>query len=175
MSAIVCDSCVMQRYIEALIAGQVDCAIDVINCIRENHKFAMDMGRKMEHQWIETCGHQIFGEILVTWLREGRIEIFPGKLHEQHRKYLQTKCGFPFSQRHEGVFVSVAAEAFPHILVGDDLDFWEPAEKGCPGERRRKLMGNGKGSVCVYLKRELDVQVTWVEQAINLLCPDTGE
>jgi hypothetical protein len=161
----------MQRYTLSLIREESDVVVDVITRIHSEHKFAMDLGRKIEHQWLETCGHQVFGELLFSWLRNGKVEFFQGKLHEQHRKHLHVKCGFPFTVRHEGVFISVAAEAFPHILVGDDLDFWAPTEKGCSSERRTRIMSESKGEVCKYLRRTLGIQVVDIEHAFDVIGP----
>lgn len=169
MSAVVCDSCVMQQFTESVILSQSRNVQGLIEYIAEQHSFAMDLGGKMQHQWIETCGKDVFGELLFQWLREGRIEYYSGKLHKKHKKHLMIKCGFPFTVRHEGVYICIAAEAFPHILVGGDLHFWEPKEKGCSSERRCELMEGSKGSVCKYLRTELEIQVVTVEQAILLL------
>lgn len=169
MSAITCDSCVMQRFAKYLVSG-VDPQIEaLVFGIATNHAFAMDAEGKMQHQWLETCGHQVFGEYLFQWLREGKISLFPVKLHEQHRKHLRTKCGFPFTERHEGVFVAVAAGAFPHILVAEDIDFWEPKEKGCAAARRAEVMRPNKGAVCRYVSKHLQVQVVTVDQAIPMI------
>jgi hypothetical protein len=97
------------------------------------------------------------------------------KLHEQHKKHLMTKCGFPFQVRHEGIFISVAATIPPHILVGDDLDFWEPKEKGCSKQRRDEIMDSSAGTVCRYLRRKANVRVLSISQAIAELTPPTPQ
>ncbi|SEG62972.1 hypothetical protein SAMN05421819_3934 [Bryocella elongata] len=159
----------MQQFAEHLVTQSNPEIQALIDGIVTHHKFALDLGGKMQHQWLETCG-LVFGEYLYKWLREGNIEFVAGKLHQQHKKHLTTKLGFPFSTRHEGTFIEVAAEAFPHILVGQDIDFWEPTEKGCSSERRLEIMAAGSGAVCRYLDRKLGVRVVTVDQAIPLVC-----
>jgi hypothetical protein len=69
-TGVVVDSCVMQRYTLSLVEELADVAQSVVSCIEAHHKFAMDEGGMMQHQWLETCG-QVFAEKLFGWLREG--------------------------------------------------------------------------------------------------------
>lgn len=159
ISGIVVDACVMQRFIAGLISSTTNDETKLVDCIRAGKGFAVDEEQKILTQWRETCGHLVMEDWIAQGVQSGTIRAVGNRTDQRHKKALTLKEGFPYSDRHEGTYVEVAAVASPHLLVTVDIDFWEPTAKGRTSVQKQKIIDSGRGGVRRYLKRNMGVTV----------------
>lgn len=166
---IVVDANVMQGFTRSRIIETASDDRTVVELIAESHSFAIDVGGKMQNQWLETCGATYFGEWFFQNLREGVIKPVAAKLHESHKKKLAIECGMP--QKREIFYVAVAVVTQKRYIVTRDMDFWEPKDKESDSGTREKIQLSRKGCVCRYLRKTLGVTVATPSMARQELGP----
>jgi hypothetical protein len=169
ISGVVVDACVMQRFLVGLIGATATEETKLISCIEAGLGFVVDERHKILTQWRETCSHLVMEDWITQGVQRGTIKAVGNKTSQQHKKALVQQAGFPYSERHEGTYVEVAAVAPPHLLVTIDIDFWEPAAKGKPTKQKQKIIASGKGGVRRYLKRNMGVTVLTPGGALEVL------
>ena len=167
MKGVVVDACVMQHFLTALISKTENDATRLVDCLSSGEGFAIDEKDKVVNQWRETCRHQVMEDWITLGIQAGYIRMVSSGPTAQHKKHLQTKLGFPYEQRHEGVYVEVAHTAPPHILVTDDIDFWEPKAKRRSAAEKARFVSGRTGGVCTYLRKKMKTQVLSVQQALS--------
>jgi hypothetical protein len=164
------DSNVINAYLHCMINDETtDVVYRLIECISSGPGFSIDEDGKMMHQWNETCNNKLFEVWFAEGIQTGIIQAVEHMLSEQHKKHLRIKLGFPYQERHEGVYIEVAAVTPEKLLISEDIDFWSPTDKGSTPERRRQIMEGGQGAVCRYLRNKIGVCVLTVDLALRQL------
>jgi hypothetical protein len=166
------DSNVINLYLRAIISEETtDAAHLLVDCINRGPGFSIDEDGKMAHQWCETCNNKLFEVWFAEGIQAGTIRVVEHHLDEQHKKHLRTKLGFPYQERHEGVYIEVAAVTQEKLLISEDIDFWSPPDKKSAPERRKQIMEEGHGEVFRYLRSKVGVSVLTVDRALQRLAP----
>ncbi|WP_263411196.1 hypothetical protein [Terriglobus tenax] len=169
MSGVVVDACVMQRFLLALVEDRQDDVAHLFACLSEGLGFAIDSTDKMLNQWRETCKHLLMEDWIVRGIQNGYIRVVDPIRSQRHKKQLMQALGFPYQTRHEGVYVEVATASPPHLLISEDIDFWEPTAKRGSAEVKSKFISQSRGGVARYLNKEMGITVVNVSQAIAQL------
>jgi hypothetical protein len=170
------DSNVINLYLKCMIREETaDSAYKLIERISVGPGFSIDEGGKIEHQWNETCRHQLFDVWFAEGVQAGTIRMVEHFLDKKHKKHLRLKLGFPYQERHEGVYIEIAAVTAEKAIVTEDIDFWSPQDKLSSAERRRQIMGEGQGDVYKYLRKKVGVSVLTVDLALEHLTPRVTE
>jgi len=155
----------MNLFSESLIRDEVTDTRTLVEKIKSGHGFAIDVGGKLQHQWLETCDKTYFSQWFVEGLKGGWIRQVAAKIEKADEKKLKISCGMP-SARHEFAYVAVANVVTPpKYIVTDDIDFWEPKEKGADEKRKQETKAKRKGCVCQHL-RKMKIVVGTVPQAL---------
>lgn len=156
----------MNSFLKCMIDGaEAECVYQLMERIRTGPGFSIDETGKIAHQWSETCSHKLFEEWLVEGIQAGAIRAVDNQLAEQHKKHLRIKLGFPYQERHEGIYIEVAAVTAEKMLISEDIDFWSPRDKLSTPERRSEIIREGKGEVFKYLRKRVGISVLNVLQA----------
>ena len=161
------DANVMHGFTHSLIKDVASAERQIVEHITAQHSFAIDDTGKIEHQWLETCGKSVFGEWFYSQLQKGVVKKVASKLDASHKKKLQNECGMPM--RGEIIYVAVAAVTDNRLIVTEDIDFWEPSAKLKSNEIKQKIKISGKGSVCKYLAKHLQITVATSSMALAKL------
>lgn len=152
------DANVMHAFTKSLIKNDAAEERQLVEMLTQTHGFAIDTTGKMENQWLETCGRNVFGEWLIQGLKNGTIRKVEADLPEDHRKKLQQSCGMPIKR--EIMYVAVANATVLRYIVTNDIDFWDPkSKKQGKAERHQKIKQERLGAVCKYLARSMTITV----------------
>lgn len=115
----------------------------------------VDDGGMILHEWENVVCREWFHTWYPTLLMNGLVEI-QVHTHQQLRNELN-RSGFP-SKGRDIWYVRTAKEVLDCngdvTLITEDLDFYEPSQKGCPHTTRLKILLNSRGSICKVLSRE---------------------
>jgi len=169
LSGVVVDANVACEFLRFLLTEEENQVSLLFECLESSMGFAIDEGGALQHQWFESCNNIAFHGWFLERVKNGVIRVVKEGIPNQHRKHLRNNCGFPYSSRHEGKYVEVAYCASPHVLVTNDIDFWEPTAKKDDSARKEYLKKKGKGSVATYLYAELGIRVLTPTQAFSHL------
>jgi hypothetical protein len=90
-------------------------------------------------------------------LKKGVVKKVAAELDKTHKKKLQNECGMPMKR--EIIYVAVAAVTDKRFIVTEDIDFWEPSAKKKDSAAKQKIKNSGKGAVCRYLAKNLQITV----------------
>jgi hypothetical protein len=163
---VVIDANVICKYSQSLISEETDPIIQLMDCIDAGPGISIDSGDKIFHQWRETCDRGVLDNWFAKGVQSGRIKVESESRDRKHAKHLQTSLGFPYRDRHEGTYVEVAAVTTEKVIITEDIDFWSPKEKKASMDRKKVIRESGIGSVAKYLKKEMDISVVTIQQAI---------
>lgn len=164
-SGVSVDANVMNLFSGSLIQDEITDARTLVERIKSSHGFAIDVGGKIQHQWLETCDKTFFGQWFVEGLKAGWIRQVAAKTGEADAKKLRIGCGMP-SARHELAYIAVANVVTPpRYIVTDDIDFWEPKAKAADEKRKQEIKTRREGCVCQHL-RKMKIVVGTVAQAL---------
>jgi len=155
----------MNLFSESLIRGEITDTRTLVEKIKLSHGFAIDVGGKVQHQWLETCDKTYFSEWFFQGLKAGWIRPVSARIEKADEKQLKIGCGMP-SARHELAYIAVAnVVPPPRYVVTDDIDFWEPKAKDADEKRKHEIKVKRKGCVCQHL-RKMKIVVGTVTQAL---------
>ena len=164
------DACVMALFAKSLLPvkdeAKVPEARQLVDRIRSTIGFAIDDGRKIETQWLNTCGSKsgIFREWYVQSIKDGKIKQVVPALSEQHKKKLRIDCGFPNDQ-FECTYIAVANSTSVRYIVSEDMHFFEPKHKKANEKAKYRSREERKGSVCRYLREKMKIRVGTIDHA----------
>jgi hypothetical protein len=159
------DANIMCKFTESLIHDIETNERAVVRKLQSSHGFVIDDRGQIKHQWLETCGTNVFGEWFYQGLKTGIIREVQATLEKQHKKRLQQGCGMP-TKRAELMYVAAANVTELKYIVTDDIDFWEPkAKKRGNREKHDEIKQQRKGTVCKYL-RSLNIRVGTAAMAL---------
>jgi hypothetical protein len=147
------------------------CAVEAL-VVSSGIPVCMDEGGRIEAEWRRCCDPDWIDNWYVTFSSNANVISISVPLQRMLLRKLQQDCGFPRSADGIVVRTSVAAaELFGDcMLVTEDLDFYEPAEKQSGNVRRSRYMrGQREGSVKSHLQKKQHVSVMSVALAIPLL------
>ena len=111
--------------------------------------------RKVSEEWFETWLGDLFIDDVVVEITAPACRVL--------RRALKAR-GFPQTVDvwYVRVGVGVVELHGKVLLVTEDMDFFEPAQKRLHGRARTKFLKRGKGKVCSYLRRQENILVTCV-------------
>lgn len=96
-------------------------------------------------------------EYVTSLMEAGKVAVVP--LNNVCDKPLRL-LGVP---RKDIKWVAISCSAGADILATEDIDLFEPSEKGCSGERARKIKTGGKGKVCKHCKKKYGIHIVCCE------------
>ena len=159
------DANIMHAFTKSLINKTDTHDKQLIEKLEKSHGFVIDTAGKMQHQWLETCGHMVFGEWLVQGLKGGIIRPVQADLPNNHKKKLQQDCGMPVKR--EIMYVAVANATALRYIVTNDIDFWDPkSKKQGKADQHDKIKRERRGAVCNYLAKSLKIYVGTTTMAL---------
>jgi hypothetical protein len=165
------DACVMALFAKSFLPAEGEANVpeakQLIERIRSTIGFAIDSGRKIENQWLNTCGPKsgaVFREWYVQSIKDGKIKQVVPTLSEQHKKKLRIDCGFPNDQ-FEYTYIGVANSTKVRYIVSVDMHFFEPKHKKADEKAKCRSRDERKGSVCKYLVEKMQIRVGTIGHA----------
>lgn len=134
----------------------------------------MDVQHLIEAEWRERCDSDWIEHWFLTFVQTANVMELPVGTAPQLIKKLRIDFGFPADSR-DRVLVLTARAAVAGFgpacaLVTEDLDFFEPGDKGCgPHRRMSYLTGTRSGRVKAWLKQHQNIRVMAVAEAMQAL------
>lgn len=133
----------------------------------------LDEGEIIEHEWRNVVDRLWFDTWLAGEFARGKIRTIAVPPNGKLRRELLA-LGFPVRRSRDIWYVRTACEAKvlagtteEMTLVSEDLDFYEPREKGAAHKRRMKILLASGGAVSKHLRREYQVLVACVATLLN--------
>jgi hypothetical protein len=133
------------------------------------HPIYVDDEEKVWSEWRSGVAQEWFDIWYTNLLRDDVVREIPAPPDKNLRKEL-VALGFPFSGRdiwYARVSNAVRCSFGFAILVSEDLDFYEPKEKGCASGRRKEILLKEIGSVRKHLKKKRGIHVKPVARFIS--------
>jgi hypothetical protein len=133
------------------------------------HLIYLDNKQVVWSEWKAAVKDEWFDIWYANLLRDDVIREIPAAAEKNFRKEL-TNFGFPFTGR--DIWYARVANAVSEnfgfaILISEDLDFYEPKEKGCKSARRNDILLKELGSLRKHLKKQRNIQVKAVARFIS--------
>ena len=130
----------------------------------------IDSGGQIEQEWRATVDTEWFEQWYPTMLITGAITPIPASVASALLRYLRLNHGFPRSR--DAWYVSTAKavrDAFGEdpVILTEDLDFYNPADKGCNAARRNRILTDCSGPVARHLRRSEGILV----RSVAVHCP----
>lgn len=121
-----------------------------------------DVGRIIEHEWRGVVDRDWFEAWLATSLASGLIQYLSPTRDPSLEKRL-AELGFPRSRDivYVRIGLSVVAAHLACMFYTEDLDFYDPTQKGCAANRRRAILKAMAGPVPRLLAKS-GIQVSCV-------------
>jgi hypothetical protein len=132
------------------------------------HPIYLDKEGKLHFEWRSVVEAEWFDIWYADLVRDDDVREIASPPDKALRKKL-VELGFPAKGRdiwYARVSNAVSKAAGFAILVSEDLDFYEPKEKGCKSERRKAILLNELGSVRKHLRKDRGIVVKAVERFI---------
>lgn len=153
------DANCFKHYVDELLLEHPDIYTHVVSLVFGASCFHMDDGGLFVQEWKQTTGgaYNPFVEDLISnWLADGRIKLSPFK-HDANIKKSLKKLGIP---KIDARIVEFCYGAKVSTVVSEDIDLYEPSQKGCSAAKRSKIICGGSGTVSKNLKKNYGIKVT---------------
>lgn len=113
-----------------------------------------DVGGKIEFEWGSALPREWFSAWLANKLQSGVIQYLQPVIDTALEKRL---LGLGFPPGRDKVYcrmgTALADLKKPCALYSEDIDFYDPKEKGCPKKRRIKILTKSAGPVAKLLRK----------------------
>jgi hypothetical protein len=159
------DACIVRQYDKDVRTNVRGPATDLIERITAGLGFAVDEGRKIEHEWLTTCQGPFLKEWFIAQLSLGRIRTVIPAVDAQHKKKIVLEFGFP-RRGYDLVYIGVANVTTTKYVVTGDMDFYDPTLKAADDKAKVKAREDRCGPVCKYLKTQMGIRVGTVLHAL---------
>jgi hypothetical protein len=134
-----------------------------------NEIIIIDKNGQIRHEWTASCcGAQ--DEFLNEWMNN---RILEDKIQEQVSKKSRDvqvslrEFGVP-PRDHKYIYLATSNAVF--ALISEDIDFYDPTEKGRGADRVKEIKQNRKGCVCQYLRKALSIELFPLELTLQCSC-----
>ena len=155
---------------EHLLSASPSAVLDVL--VTSGVPVCADEAGVIEGEWRDCCDPDWIDNWFLTFVSLANFQVLPTSPQPFLLKRLQLDCGFPKSRDRVLVITSIAASTHfgRCMLLTEDMDFYEPADKVTPPARRAKYMrGELKGRVKRHLDASVNVDVESVVLATSAL------
>jgi len=114
-----------------------------------------DDGRIIEHEWRNLVDREWFDAWFAAQLQSGVI-IYRTTIRRDSLERKLTNGGFPNNRDRTYIrlALSIAGDSGSCEIYTEDLDFYDPTEKGCKSGRRTRILKASAGRVAKLLRRE---------------------
>jgi hypothetical protein len=170
--ALIVDAQVVKGFYQDTVLGKghalTESASLIFDASFRKHAIYVDDEEKLRSEWRSGVAPEWFDIWYTDLLRDDVIREIRSPADKNLRKKLEA-LGFPFSGRdiwYARVSNATSCSIGFAILVSEDLDFYEPKEKGCSAKRRNEILLKELGSVRKYFKKERDIHVKPVARLI---------
>lgn len=160
------DACVVREYDIEVRQNRQGPATMLIDRIRAGVGFALDEGRKIEHEWLSTCQGPFLREWFVAQLQNGRIRTVRPSVPAQHKKKIVLGLGFP-ATGYDLVYVGVANSTTTKYIVSIDMHFFDPKVKASDEAAKNRARDDRCGPVCRYLRTRMGIRVGTILHALD--------
>jgi hypothetical protein len=158
---VVVDANIISSYLQEYGEGTGD-IYGLIEKILKNCGIAIT--ELLEHEWKSTCGDQLFNEWFTDNLNKGlqrdgkHIQYVDPSIDRQILKKIHIKFGLPKEGQDKGLIKAANVTTYKYILT-NDIDLFDPKKKTAPKKEKELIKKGRTGSLCQFLKKELDITV----------------
>jgi hypothetical protein len=169
---LVVDAQVVKGYFQESVLGAPNeltaSAIPVFDPAFRGHVIYIDDRGTLQYEWRSAVEPEWFDIWFADLIRDGAISEYPAPADRNLRDQLGN-LGFPATGRdiwYARLSCAISAWVGFCVLISEDLDFYEPREKGCSSKRRRQILYSEAGHVRKYFKKKRAVLVKSVERFV---------
>jgi hypothetical protein len=167
------DANIMKMFSHDFLAERDSESRQLIEKALHRHGLVIDIGGKIQHEWLATCGGLFFKEWFIQQMKLGLIRQVKPKIEVQHKKKLVIGHGMP-TDGYDLVYVAVSNVTVTRYIVTEDIDFFDPALKLADRNTKDKAKEKRNGPICKYLRNAMGIRVGLPTHAIAELF-DEGE
>ncbi|MER9632308.1 hypothetical protein [Mesorhizobium sp. M0296] len=152
------DANCFKGYIDGVISAAANNCRTAVETILSKTEIALDDKKLFEQEWRDcTGGHgNIFvGDHIADLMEQGKIVIYEFSRDHQLRKKL-SQIGVPGKDVR---IVEFCAGAKVDIITSNDIDLYEPSQKGCKSSLHLKFVHQRRGSICRYVEKNLKIVI----------------
>lgn len=154
----VVDTCAIVRCFSDLLVEEDTEFTQFLELVFARGFIAIDSEGRALQEYFDTAKPGALREGISTWIadqvRLRRIVEFD--LDNSHSNALRQQ-GLPPK---DTKWIAIALGSESRIIATEDIDLFDPSEKGCSAKRREKIMSSSTGRVAKYCKKKLGVVVT---------------
>jgi hypothetical protein len=158
------DANVMKKFNQDLLAAEQSLSGILVAQLLQRYGLVVDLTGKVQHEWFSQCPNALFKEWFVQNMKLGLIRMVKPSIPEQHKRELVIGLGFP-RRGYDLVYVAVANVTERKYIVTEDLDFFDPTQKGADHETKERIKRERKCAVCAYLRKQMNIVVGTPQQA----------
>lgn len=130
------------------------CPTTLINSASINNPIFHDLGKIVEAEWRGVVDQYWFDSWLAEKLQSGCIQ-YLSPTHDAGTEKRLASVGFPRSRDivYVRIGITLTAQNGVCLFYTEDMDFYDPAQKGCAAKRRKKILRNSSGPVPKLLSK----------------------
>lgn len=166
-NGVVIDANSIKLYFEERILNGGGAIVDQVHEFLGDGFIYMDVGRMIEQEWLDCSSFaKHAAQNLADWIADhqqsGKIRLGEFKADAAKTKRLRA-----LGLRKKDLKYLLAADQFgAYAVVSNDSDLFDPQLKAQHPKTREKAMARRNGPVCKYARRQLQVEVTRIEDLI---------
>ncbi|MBY5841471.1 hypothetical protein J3P71_15515 [Rhizobium leguminosarum] len=153
------DANCFKKYIDETLHDSTGDYSAVVSYILKEDMLTVDDEGIFVQEWKQTTGgayNPFVDDLISSWLAEGRITLSEFKRDVKVKRKLQQQ-GIPSI---DARIVEFCAGAGVSTIVSEDIDLYEPTQKQCSPQKRKKYVCNKMGSAVRFIRKQFHIEVT---------------
>lgn len=154
----VVDTCALFKCFNDLLLDDSSDGALFLSAVFDRGFLAIDSEGRAMQEYEDTAKPGALREGLTTWIADqalhGRVLAF--EIDHSQNKAIR-ELGLP---KKDWKWIGIAIGSGSKIIVTEDIDLFDPTEKGCGAKRREAIMSGSSGKLAHFCKKKLGVLVT---------------
>lgn len=167
MTAFVFDANVINIFQNERVRGEEGDAHLAIGYATSQGHLALDADGHCQQEWTDCAGGSPPLELadwIADMLQREKIHLYRFKCDNMFKEL--SGIGLP---KKDHKWVRIARSSNSDHIVTEDIDLFDPTEKGCSSERAIQIKQSGNGVCAKYLRKKYEIEVRCLENFVKII------